>query len=164
MSRTHTNISRVVIEHLHKTLEVTLEDLYSLLKKESKKGVYDCVYRLKLQGYVILKKIAGVTYVTLTEDGAALAVHQNPTRDGIWKLIIFDIPEKKRKVRDHLRSRLLALGFKKWQTSIWASPYALPKEIEEELQQLSEKLFIRLIKSTDINNTSDLEKLFVEKK
>ncbi len=160
MSRTHNDLARKIIEHLHKQSVGSLGDLYEEFSRVPKKELYDSLYRLKLQGYVDIKKVGKEKVVSLNGDGSVLALQQNPVRDGVWKLIIFDIPEKKRKVRDHLRSRLLALGFKKWQTSIWASPYMLPKEIEEELLQLSEKLFVRLIKTTDINNTTDLEKLF----
>ncbi len=160
MSRTHNGLARKIIEYLHRSGETSIESFYEEFSKLPKKEVYDSLYRLKLQGYLDIKKVNKAKVVVLNEDGAVLALQQNPVRDGVWKLIIFDIPEKKRKVRDHLRSRLLALGFKKWQTSIWASPYMLPKEIEEELLQLSEKLFVRLIKTTEINNTTDLENLF----
>jgi phenylacetic acid degradation operon negative regulatory protein len=92
--------------------------------------------------------------------GTQLIHKVRPKKDGIWKIIIFDIPESKRAVRNTLRSKLNSLGFKKWQNSIWISPYALDPTIEEELNQLATKLFIRLIKTTDINYTEDLEKLF----
>lgn len=164
MSRTHNDLARKILNFLHSGGEGDLDAVYGLFPRVSKKEVYDALYRLKTQGYVEMKKVGRNSKIELTEDGAALSMQQNPTRDGVWKLIIFDIPEKKRKVRDHLRSRLITLGFKKWQTSIWASPYVIPQNIEEELNALSEKLFIRLIKTKDINNTSDLEKLFEEQK
>lgn len=43
--------------------------------------------------------------------------------NGFWRMIIFDIPEGKRKQRDNLRHRLIKLGFGRLQDSIYLSPY-----------------------------------------
>ena len=75
------------------------------------------------------------------------------------QVLFLGIPDNKL-TRQVLREKLKQLHFKKWQNSIWASPYALDPEIEAEFKELGEKFFIRLIKTSDINNTGDLEKLF----
>jgi hypothetical protein len=59
-----------------------------------------------------------------------------------------------------LRGKLKQLFFKKWQNSIWVSPYILPEDIEEELRSLGQKFFIRLIKTSDINIVEDLKNMF----
>ena len=41
--------------------------------------------------------------------------------DGKWRMVIWDIPEKRRKARDLLRYELKQLGFEKIQNSVWAS-------------------------------------------
>lgn len=41
--------------------------------------------------------------------------------DGKWRLVFWDIPEKRKKVRDLLRFKLKQLGFVRWQKSVWAS-------------------------------------------
>jgi len=43
--------------------------------------------------------------------------------DKKWRVIIFDIPEKKRKIRDHIREILIATGFIRLQDSVWVYPY-----------------------------------------
>ncbi len=48
--------------------------------------------------------------------------------DGIWRIIIFDVPEKLRGKRDLLRKELVSFGFMQLQKSVWAYPHALPKE------------------------------------
>jgi phenylacetic acid degradation operon negative regulatory protein len=85
-----------------------------------------------------------------------------PKKDGVWKLVIFDIPEKHKYVRTVLRAKLKQLHFKKWQNSIWASPYEMDAEIEAELNDLGKKFFVRLIKTTQINHPETLEKMFLE--
>lgn len=153
-------MTREMMEVLQKNTETDLEVFYEMFPKLPKKDVYDALYRLNVQGYVSFVRSGKSTKCLLSEEGRGLASRLFPVRDGVWKLIIFDIPEKKRKIRDHIRGRIKALGFKKWQTSIWASPYVLSPEIEEELRQLAGKFFVRLIKTTDINFTDDLEELF----
>jgi len=53
--------------------------------------------------------------------------------------VIFDIPEKHKYVRNVLRAKLKQLHFKKWQNSIWVSPYALDGQIEEDFKELGKK-------------------------
>lgn len=161
MARTHTEDSVKILELVSRaggTAQV--ESLYNEFHgKKSRKAVYDNVFRLVSQGlleYLGEKKES----VLLTEDGRSVLITRRPERDGVWKMVIFDIPEKQRPVRTFLRSRLKALGFKMWQASIWISPYKLDERLELELKQLAEKFFVRVIKTTDINYTQDLEKMF----
>lgn len=123
---------------------------------QSSKDFYNTLYRLAQQE-IIEQKGAGMS---LSAEGSKILGRLKPERDGIWKLVLFDIPERQKKVRIILRAKLKALGFVKWQNSIWISPFKLDEEIEQELNELGKKFFIRLIKTTDINHTEDLEKLF----
>lgn len=43
--------------------------------------------------------------------------------DGKWRILIFDIPEKKRWLRDRVRDILLVVGFKRLQKSVWVYPF-----------------------------------------
>jgi len=43
--------------------------------------------------------------------------------DGKWRLIMFDVPEKRKKVRDTLRLLLRSAGFIHFQDSAWIQPY-----------------------------------------
>lgn len=43
--------------------------------------------------------------------------------DNKWRIVIFDIPERKRKIRDELRNIFLQAGFIKLQNSVWVYPY-----------------------------------------
>lgn len=128
--------------------------------QESKKKVYDTLFRLTSQGLV---SFTNDRYAVTPE--AEVLIHTiDKKRDGVWKIIIFDIPESKRSVRNVLRSKLTSLGFKKWQNSIWITPFIIAPEIEAELNELAKHFFIRVIKTTDINDTSDLEQLFDKEK
>ncbi len=58
--------------------------------------------------------------------------------DGKWRVMLFDIKEKQRKVRNHLRSELRTIGFRKLQNSVWVYPY----ECEEFLALLKTDLML----------------------
>lgn len=59
--------------------------------------------------------------------------------DGRWRIVIFDIKEENRFLRDALRDKLLSLGFGKWQRSVYITPHDIEQEINQYLQ--SKKLF-----------------------
>lgn len=43
--------------------------------------------------------------------------------DKRWRIVIFDIPEKYRPSRDHLRGMLIVIGFHRLQDSVWVYPH-----------------------------------------
>ena len=43
--------------------------------------------------------------------------------DGRWRMLIFDIPERKRSSRTKVRSTLSSIGFMRLQDSVWIYPY-----------------------------------------
>ena len=43
--------------------------------------------------------------------------------DGVWRLVVFDIPESSRALRTRLRRRLKEFGFGWLQNSVWISPH-----------------------------------------
>ncbi len=49
---------------------------------------------------------------------------QKPRRwDKKWRVLIFDIPEKQRSLRNRIRDTLRAIGFVQLQGSVWVYPY-----------------------------------------
>lgn len=43
--------------------------------------------------------------------------------DKKWRVLIFDIPEKKRSLRNKVRNTLISIGFLRVQDSVWIFPY-----------------------------------------
>ena len=43
--------------------------------------------------------------------------------DGRWRMVVFDIPERRRKVRGRLREVMQEVGFVRMQDSVWVYPY-----------------------------------------
>lgn len=50
--------------------------------------------------------------------------------DGFWRIIVYDIEETERRLRNQVRKGLKSLGFRMIQKSVWASPYDWEEEID----------------------------------
>lgn len=48
---------------------------------------------------------------------------ENPKWDSVWRVVIFDVPNKKNRKRNDLRRAMLMYGFKPIQKSAWVYPY-----------------------------------------
>lgn len=49
--------------------------------------------------------------------------HKNTIWDGRWRVLIFDIPEYRKGLREKIRRSLIAVGFERLQDSVWVYPY-----------------------------------------
>ena len=158
MARKYHPTSTAILKFLSQAAKpVSFSDIKdSCCPKLSGKDFYNYLFRLADQELITKTDDTAA----ITPDGEKLLKHLLPEKDGIWKLIIFDIPEKHKHIRSILRGKLKQLHFKKWQNSIWVSPYELDPEIEQELDDLGKKFFVRLIKTTQINHPETLEKMF----
>ncbi|MDB4939577.1 MAG: PaaX family transcriptional regulator, phenylacetic acid degradation operon negative regulatory [Candidatus Doudnabacteria bacterium] len=161
-------MSQVLSQSTLRILELVKQEgrinVYSFIKtnfkNDSYRKIYTHIYQLEKRGYLEKYKLKDLEFIRVSSKGLSAVDTYKREKDGKWKMIIFDIPESKRTVRDYLRTKLKQLGFKRWQNSIWITPYRLPDDVVSELKELSEKYFVRLITIESINNDSDLKKLF----
>jgi len=119
-------------------------------KKYSNRKVSSTFDRLRREGFLTIKTHRKQIYISLTEKGRQKAgmfqidslVVKRPKRwDKKWRLIIFDITEKSRVVREALRGKLKDLGFRRFQKSVWIHPFDCSAEIEllKDFFNLSDK-------------------------
>lgn len=89
------------------------------------------VSSLHRKGLVFVFDRNGEQYIRLTSKGKkALLSRQIRAKKGIfgrwdkkWRIIIFDIPEKKKYLRDRIRENIVSVGFVQLQESVWVYPY-----------------------------------------
>lgn len=89
--------------------------------------------RLRAQGLIARSGKRPESRWRLTVRGAAhlKAVRKEPAlprRDGVRRLVIFDIPERERKKRAAIRAELAAAGFMQFQKSVWMGDRPLPED------------------------------------
>lgn len=94
--------------------------------------INQAVTRLRKKGLVSRVQTEHGARLRLTEKGRRLAevlqtrdaLFKKPARwDGKWRIVIFDVWEKRRHVRTKLRAMLQKAGFVKIQDSVWVYPY-----------------------------------------
>ena len=134
--------------------EVLYPDAYKLQRlyerKNAKRRFNQFIDYLKKKGYIKIKNLEQKQGILLTKKGADKALkvkfktmHKKRRSDGKWQMVIFDIPERKRHLRDLLREHLHFLGYKMFQKSIWVCPYDVLKETEAILREYSLDRYVR---------------------
>jgi len=132
--------------------EVWFPDLYKLKRKYEKENARrqfsQFISYLKKQGYIRIKNLEQKQGVLLTRKGVErvlkirLKMKEKKKRpDGKWQMVIFDIPERKRSLRDIFRENLQILGYKMFQQSVWVSRTTFQKRLRE----LSENIHLTLM-------------------
>ena len=87
--------------------------------------------RLAEKGLVVFIEKGGKRYARITEKGQRMlqmgseweTIAKKRKWDGRWRVVIFDIPERRRSVRVRLRRFMQEYGFVRLQDSVWIYPY-----------------------------------------
>jgi DNA-binding transcriptional regulator PaaX len=108
----------------------------------------------------------GMTKIVLTEKGKKMALSfdidsmelKTPDRwDGVWRVVFFDIPEKKRYARDILREKLKHLGFREIQKSMLIFPHPCLSEINFIIEYYQLRKYVRCGEMKNISNEAELK-------
>ncbi len=107
--------------------------------KNKDKTIHATLQRLGREGYVEKVTRGGkILFRVTTEGREEIATHPPRIKrqrwDSKWRIVVFDIPERRRKERNLLRERLKALGFGRLQDSVWLSPYDWKEKMEKIAQ------------------------------
>lgn len=102
-----------------------------VLSKLKNLGYIEKIIKDKNTFYIITPK--GEEYA----DSVLSVLKKSPKWDKKWRLVMFEIPEKNRALRDKLRRALSGLGLGILQSSVWVSPQDVQKQIEEIDKKLS---------------------------
>ncbi|MEK7211717.1 MAG: hypothetical protein AAB731_03725 [Patescibacteria group bacterium] len=96
--------------------------------------------QLRLRGYIEYDDEDERALISLTEDGMKRLVRFRVADivrghikkwDYLWRMVIFDIPEKRRLTREAFRHELKVSGFYLLQDSVFVTPHKCEKEITE---------------------------------
>ncbi|MBI3290372.1 CRISPR-associated endonuclease Cas2 [Candidatus Microgenomates bacterium] len=98
------------------------------------------------------KRDTGALILKLTREGRDFAelTKKLENWDGKWRLVIFDIPESKRAVRNVLRSRLKQWGFEQWQKSVWATKKPIADKLRKIIRDLEVEDWVLVVESNNV--------------
>ncbi len=65
------------------------------------------------------------------------------TWDGKWRVISYEIPEKKRELRDRLRREMQGWGLGPWHRSFWLTPHPILEYLRDLVSQKEEEQYIQ---------------------
>lgn len=119
-------------------------------RKISRQTIATILWRLKREGLVEQTKGRKSAWV-LTKQGKHLydtgqEKLKPPRRDGITRLVVFDIPEQERKKRDAIRAELVAAQYTQLQKSVWIGEYPLPEDFIELIDELGLERNIHILR------------------
>lgn len=111
----------------------------------------------------------GTTTLVLNENGRKKALRFNidkleikkpPKWDEKWRIVMFDIPEKLKRLRDSLRLHFREIGLIELQKSVLVYPYPCNYEIEFILELYNARKYVRFVLAEKIDNELHLKKKF----
>lgn len=96
--------------------------------------------------------------------GSTIKIKQPKKWDRLWRLVLFDIPEKKRAFRNILRDHLKTIGFVELQKSAFIFPFPCEKEIACLTELYNAASLVRIATLQTIDNEKYLKQFFFKKK
>lgn len=134
-------------------LPLAIIKTHKLWKDINKSDLGRIIKRLEKQQMIALREMDGKISIEITEKGKKrlltydfenLKLHAKK-RDGKWRLIIFDIPEGKKKNRESFRKKLLELNCVWLQDSVFVSAFPCKDEIDFLCHYLEISDFITVV-------------------
>ncbi|MDP3727400.1 MAG: hypothetical protein Q8R35_02030 [bacterium] len=111
----------------------------------------------------------GSTSIVLSREGSRqtlryrldeMRIERPKSWDQKWRVIIFDVPERQRPVRDALRRHLRQLGCTELQKSVFVHPFECRNEIDFLIEFFQARRFVRFLVVDQIDNALHLRKKF----
>jgi DNA-binding transcriptional regulator PaaX len=153
-------------------LPIVLKPLLKDLARERKTGGHNFVKSLtylKKNRLVSVIEKDGEQILSLTEEGKRRILRfdidnvslKKPKRwDGLWRIVIFDVPEEEREARDALRNKLQNLGFYQMQKSCFVHPFDCKDEIDFVTEIFHVSHHVNFIVAKSIEGANYLKKFF----
>lgn len=135
----------------------------------NEKDLRRCRYYFSRCGLAQFTGNGETTRVKITEKGRRQVLRSSFDRltlrkerqwDGIWRIVVFDIPDKHKPEREGFRSQLLQLGMYCMQESVFVAPYPCEREIEFLIYAFSVGSYVRMIRTCELFGDDDLRAQF----
>lgn len=145
-------------------LPMALGAAYKQWKNVNRKDLGRIIKRLQKQEMLEIQEDHGKIRFIITERGKRRLLEydfenlelKTKKRDGKWRLIIFDIPEDKKKNRDAFSKKLRELGCIRLQDSVYASAFPCKNEIDFMCHFLGISDFVTLASLDKIERGEEL--------
>lgn len=149
------------------------EDICGIPNLSGKRGIYNFAYKMNMGEYQLKSAIQSLErngFIEKTADGL-LITPKGKKRvkflrytkrdtgkkkwDGLWRVVIFDIPESLRSSRDLFRSCLKRNGFVRLQDSVFVSPFADFDELNDLRYECKVEKYVNFLEAKSVNQDDD---------
>lgn len=129
------------------------------------------LYQLKRAGFVKRYFDGKEEFLEITNKGKTklkkiitddLEIGQPAKWDRKWRLVIFDIPDERKRERDMVRDKLEQLGFTKLQESVYVHPFECREQIRRLKQTYLLDRYVLYIEADRIETEVDMIKVFYD--
>lgn len=112
--------------------------------------------RLREGGLIEQVKLKNDVILKLTDGGRDLIRDQfeDLDWDGKWRIVIFDIPEQKRIIRNLFRRNLKKWGFKHLQRSVWISRRNIFDKLNSYIKELGIEQWVVILEADRISENT----------
>lgn len=130
-----------------------LQEKELIIAKSSVPGAF----MLTRKGKRFVEQLMKRLHIRMGTDGAVV----REKWDGKWRILVFDIPEKRKRERQLLRYELCGCGFRRMQKSVWISPHQIDSSFIDRVNAIG-KLGgnIEFVVAESISNEQKYKKLF----
>lgn len=159
------SLTNIILLVLEKSVDgyIRLEDFlynsssyayYGWDRPLKKADLAQALKRLRERGLIDLISDEKLAY-KLTDQGRQKAVWESMAFDdkkwdGKWRVVIFDVPEKRRQARDLLRGSLKKWGFIRWQQSVWATKKNCTEALRNFIKSVGIEDWVIVLESDNI--------------
>ncbi len=161
------NLSLEILKYFADLAVIPFEAFWNTpYKGASPKDLHNTIMSLQRSGYIERRQKHQKIYFQITPKGKKhldfkiYPDSEKPKWDGKWRLLIFDVPEEKKKTRDYLRNCLKQLDFYQLQKSVWVTPYPVPDFLDDIIKDAGLLYSIRYVVVESVNYDRDLRRYF----
>lgn len=156
-------------------IAVTMPNAVQLFKYFGKRDASEqwrirrSVSRLEKRGFVGRRFVRGEEYYVLTSTGKeramryklkSMTIKRQKKWDGLWRIVMFDIPENKKPARRAIGHAIQKLGCLQYQKSVFITPYPCAEEINFTGECFDVRKHIRIITANDVEDVGSIKKHF----
>lgn len=136
-------------------LSNSYKNMYGWVPKQYKKhNFYQLLSRSYKAKFIEKVEKNGKIYIRITSEGKnkiqrdfPMLTFQKKQWDRKWRIVMFDIEEINRKVRDRLRAKLRELGFGMLQESVFISPHDILQDFIEFSESIGIKDYLYVLET-----------------
>ena len=134
---------------------------------QARKIAIDNLYKSKLVEW--RDNIDGTATLVLTDKGKnkvlafdidSMEIKKPARWDRKWRLVLFDIPEKRKPAREALRGALKRLGFYEFQKSVFINPFDCQDEFDYIVEFFKVRPYVRLVTAISFDNELHLREIY----